>query len=91
MTKDELIAKMAEKSGLTKADTKEALKALIDTVTETLAAGEDIALVGFGSFHVTERGERQGKNPQTGETITIKASKSPAFKAGKSLKDAVNK
>ena len=90
MTKDELIAKMAEKSGLTKADTKEALKALLETVTETLATGEDISLVGFGSFHVTERGERQGKNPQTGEVITIKASKSPAFKAGKSLKDAVN-
>ncbi len=90
MTKEELVAKMAEKSGLSKAETKEALKALLETVKETLAAGEEISLIGFGSFKVTERSERQGKNPATGETITIPASKSPSFKAGKSLKDAVN-
>ncbi len=90
MTKDELVTKMAEKSGLTKAETKEALKALLETVKETLASGEEISLVGFGSFKVTERSERQGKNPATGEIITIPASKSPTFKAGKSFKDAVN-
>lgn len=90
MTKEELVAKMAEKSGLSKAESKEALKALLESVKETLASGEEISLIGFGTFKVSERSERQGKNPKTGEVITIKASKCPSFKAGKSLKDAVN-
>ena len=90
MNKTELISAMSEKSELTKVDTEKALKAFIDTVTEELKNGEKVQLVGFGTFEVTERAERQGRNPKTGETITIPASKSPKFKAGRSLKDIVN-
>lgn len=90
MNRTELISAMSEKSELTKVDTEKALKAFIDTVTEELKNGGKVQLVGFGTFEVVERAERQGRNPKTGETITIAASKSPKFKAGKALKDIVN-
>ena len=90
MNRTELISAMSEKSELTKVDTEKALKAFIDTVTEELKNGGKVQLVGFGTFEVTERAERNGRNPKTGEAITIPASKSPKFKAGKALKDIVN-
>ena len=90
MNRTELILAMSEKSELTKVDTEKALKAFIDTVTEELKNGGKIQLVGFGSFEVAKRAARTGRNPKTGEAITIAASKSPKFKAGKALKDAVN-
>ena len=90
MNRTELISAMSEKSELTKVDTEKALKAFIDTVTEELKNGGKVQLVGFGTFEVAERAERQGRNPKTGEAITISASKSPKFKAGKALKDIVN-
>ena len=90
MNRTELISAMSEKSELTKIDTEKALKAFIDTVTEELKNGGKVQLVGFGTFEVTERAERNGRNPKTGEAITIHASKSPKFKAGKALKDIVN-
>ena len=90
MNRAELISAMSEKSELTKVDTEKALKAFIDTVTEELKNGGKVQLVGFGTFEVTERAERNGRNPKTGEAITIPASKSPKFKAGRSLKDIVN-
>ena len=90
MNKNELITAMSENANMTKVDTEKALKAFIDAVTEELKNGGRVQLVGFGSFEVTERAERQGRNPATGETITIAASKSPRFKAGRSLKDIVN-
>ena len=90
MNRTELISAMSEKSELTKVDTEKALKAFIDTVTEELKNGGKIQLVGFGSFEVAKRAARTGRNPKTGEAITIAASKSPKFKAGKALKDAVN-
>ena len=90
MNRTELISAMSEKSELTKVDTEKALKAFIDTVTEELKNGGKVQLVGFGTFEVTERAERNGRNPKTGEAIIIPASKSPKFKAGKALKDIVN-
>ena len=90
MNRTELISAMSEKSELTKVDTEKALKAFIDTVTEELKNGGKVQLVGFGTFEVTERAERNGRNPKTGEAITIPASKSPKFKAGKALKNIVN-
>ena len=90
MNRTELISAMSEKSELTKVDTEKALKAFIDTVTEELKNSGKVQLVGFGTFEVAERAERQGRNPKTGEAITIPASKSPKFKAGKALKDIVN-
>ena len=89
MNKTELVAAIAEKSGLSKKDADAALAATVEAVTEALKAGDKVALVGFGTFEVRERAERQGKNPATGEAITIAACKAPAFKAGKALKDAV--
>ena len=89
MNKTELISAMSEKSELTKVDTEKALKAFIDTVTEELKNDGKVQLVGFGTFEVTERAERNGRNPKTGEAITIPASKSPKFKASKALKDIV--
>lgn len=89
MTKADLVNAMAEKAGLSKADAEKSLKAFTDAVTEALKAGEKVALVGFGTFSVGERAARTGKNPQTGEQINIPAAKSPKFKAGKALKDAV--
>ena len=90
MNKVELVSAIAEKSELTKVDAEKALKAFIDTVTDELKNGEKVQLVGFGTFEVAERAERQGRNPKTGEAITIPASKSPKFKVGKALKDIVN-
>lgn len=91
MNKAELIAGMTEKSGLTKKDAEKALNAFMETVEEALVSGEKVQLVGFGGFEVRERAERKGRNPKTREEMTIPASKAPVFKAGKALKDAVNK
>lgn len=91
MNKAELITVMAEKSGFTKKDAEKALRAFIESVDETLANGEKVQLVGFGTFEVKQRGERKGRNPKTLEEITIPASKVPVFKAGKELKEKVNK
>ena len=90
MNKTELVAAMAEQAELSKKDSEKALKAFIDVVTEELKKGEKIQLVGFGTFEVTERAAREGRNPLTGEKMQIKASKAPKFKAGKALKDAIN-
>ncbi len=90
MNKTELIAAIAEKTELTKKDAEKAVKAFTDVVTEELKKGEKVQLVGFGTFEVTERAAREGRNPQTGKTMKIKASKTPKFKAGKALKDSVN-
>ncbi len=91
MNKTQFVEKMHEKSGLgTMKDTEKAYKAFIETVIEALKEGEKIQLVGFGTFDVGERAAREGRNPQTGESIQIAASKSPRFKAGKAFKDAVN-
>ena len=90
MNRTELVAAMAEKSQLSKKDAESALKAFIDVVSEEMQKGEKIQLVGFGTFEVSERAAREGRNPQTGETMTIAASKSPKLKAGKALKDLVN-
>ncbi|PLX86540.1 MAG: DNA-binding protein HU [Desulfuromonas sp.] len=89
MTKADLVNAMAEKAGLSKTDAEKALKGFVDAVTEALKAGEKVALVGFGTFSVGERAARTGQNPQTGEKIQIAAAKTPKFKAGKALKDAV--
>lgn len=89
MNKSELINAIATHSGLTKTDAGRALEALVQSVETTLKSGDSIALIGFGTFEVKERAERTGRNPQTGETITISAAKVPSFKAGKALKDAV--
>lgn len=90
MNKTELVAAISEKTELTKKDSEKALKALIDVVAEELKKGEKVQLVGFGTFEVSERAAREGRNPQTGETMKIEASKAPKFKAGKALKDMVN-
>lgn len=89
MNKTELIAAVAEKTGLSKKDTEAAVNATLLTITETLKAEEKVQLVGFGSFETKERAARTGLNPRTKETVEILASKVPAFKAGKALKDAV--
>ena len=90
MNKSELIEKMAQSADMTKADAERALNSLVATITNELANGGDVSLVGFGTFKVNERAARTGRNPQTGETIQIAAAKVPAFKAGKAIKDAVN-
>ena len=90
MNKTELVAAIADKAGIAKKDAEKALSAFLDTVAEELKKGEKIALVGFGTFEVAEREAREGRNPRTGETMTIAASKSPKFKAGKALKDSLN-
>ena len=90
MTKADLVNAMAEKAGLSKTDAEKALKGFADAVTEALKAGEKVALVGFGTFSVSARAARTGKNPQTGAKINIPAAKTPKFKAGKALKDSVN-
>lgn len=89
MNKTELIAAVAEKTGLSKKDSDAAVAAMVDVITESLVQGEKVQLVGFGSFEVKVRAERVGRNPKTLEPIQIPASKSPVFKAGKALKDAV--
>ena len=90
MNKTELVAAMVEQTNLSKKDAEAALKAFIDVVSEELKKGEKVQLVGFGTFEVSERAAREGRNPQTGETMEIKASKTPKFKAGKALKDMMN-
>lgn len=90
MNKAELVAAIAEKTELSKKDSEKALKAFIDVVTDELKKGEKIQLVGFGTFEVSKRAAREGRNPQTGETMKIAASAAPKFKAGKALKDAIN-
>ena len=90
MNKTELVAAIAEQAEISKKDAEKALKAFTDVVTDELKKGEKIQLVGFGTFEVSTRAAREGRNPQTGETMTIEASKSPKFKAGKALKDVVN-
>jgi len=91
MNKAELIAVVAEKSGLSKKDSEKAVSALIDAVTESLQSGDKVQLVGFGVFEVKARAARMGRNPKTKEQIKIAASKVPVFKAGKAFKDAIDK
>ena len=91
MNKSDLIAAVAAKTGDTKKNAEASINALIDVIAESLKDGEKIQVVGFGSFEVRERAERKGRNPQTGKEMKIAAKKAPVFKAGKALKDAVNK
>ena len=91
MNKAELIQAVADKSGLTKKQAEAAVAAVLDSVKDAMKAGDKVSLVGFGTFEVRTRGARTGLNPRTKETITIPASKQPAFKAGKAFKDAVSK
>jgi DNA-binding protein HU-beta len=90
MNKGEFITAVAEAAEMTKADSERAVEALFNVVKKALKSGDSISLVGFGTFSVRKRAARTGRNPRTGETIKIKASKVPAFKAGKGLKDAIN-
>ena len=90
MNKTELVAAIAEQTELSKKDAEKALKAFTDIVADELKKGEKVQLVGFGTFEVSERAAREGRNPQTGKTMTIAACKAPKFKAGKALKDAIN-
>ena len=90
MNKTELVAAMAEKAGISKKDAEAALKAFTDTVSDELKKGEKVQLVGFGTFETSVRAAREGRNPQTGATMKIAASKAPKFKAGKALKDSIN-
>ncbi|MFD1427772.1 DNA-binding protein HU-beta [Kroppenstedtia sanguinis] len=90
MNKTELISQVAEKTNITKKDATQAVDAVLDTITEALKTGEKVQLIGFGNFEVRERAARKGRNPQTGKEIDIPASKVPAFKPGKALKDDVN-
>ena len=90
MNKTELITAIAESTDISKKDSEKALKAFVDVVTEELKKGEKVQLVGFGTFEVSERAAREGRNPQTGKTMKIAASKAPKFKAGKALKDMIN-
>ena len=89
MKKNDLVAVVAEKTGLTKKDSAAAVEAVLDSITEALVAGDKVALVGFGTFAVKERAAREGRNPATGAAMKIPASKAPAFKAGKAFKDAI--
>lgn len=91
MNKTELVAAVAEKAGLSKKDTEAVVNAVFEVITDELVAGEKVSLVGFGSFDVKTRPEHTGRNPRTGEEITIAASRAPQFKAGKGLRDAVAK
>ena len=91
MNKADLVGKVADKAGLTKKDAEKAINAFVASVQEALVKKDKVQLIGFGTFEVKERAARTGRNPQTGETIKIAASKAPVFKVGKALKDAVNK
>lgn len=91
MNKAELIANVAEKTELTKKDSEKAVSALLSAIEETLAKGDKVQLVGFGTFEIRDRAARKGRNPQTGEEINIEAARVPVFKAGKALRDAVGK
>lgn len=90
MNKTELVAEIAKNTGLTKVDSERAVEAFLNAVTATLKKGDEVRLVGFGTFSVTKREATEGRNPRTGETIKIAACKQPKFKAGKGLKDALN-
>lgn len=90
MNKNDLIAAVADAAGLSKADAARAIDGVFDAITEALQSGQEVRLVGFGTFSVANRAATEGRNPRTGEKIKIPASKHPKFKAGKSLKDAVN-
>jgi DNA-binding protein HU-beta len=90
MNKTELVAAVAEQAGLTKKDADAAIKALTDVIADALKNGDKVQMVGFGTFEVSERAAREGRNPRTGETMPIAASKAPKFKAGKALKDMIN-
>ena len=90
MTKRELVAAIAEDAGLKKADTEKMVDSFVKVVTDELTKGEKVSLVGFGTFETADRPAREGRNPRTGETMTIAACRNPKFKAGKALKDAVN-
>ena len=89
MNKGEMVSAVVEKTGATKKDAEKIINAVFESITEALAKGDKVALMGFGNFEVRERAAREGQNPQTGEKIKIAACKVPAFKAGKALKDAV--
>ena len=91
MNKNELISAVAEATGISKKDTAAVIGATLDKIAEAMVAGDKVQLIGFGTFETRKRGERTGKNPRTGEEVKIAACKTPAFKAGKALKDAVNK
>ena len=91
ISKQELIDQISEKSGFNKADSKKALESVLDSISDNLEGGKEVALIGFGNFSISHRKERQGRNPQTGEEITISASNNVSFKAGKALKEKVNK
>ncbi len=90
MNKNDLVANVANNSGLSKADSAKAVDSVFDTISKALSGGSDVRLVGFGTFSVAQRRASEGRNPRTGERIQIPASKQPKFKAGKALKDAVN-
>lgn len=90
MNKHELVSAIAQNAEISKKDAERALSATVEAITKALAEGDKVQIVGFGTFEVRERAARQGKNPRTGEAIEIAASKQPAFKAGKALKDVVN-
>ena len=90
MNQADLIAAVAAHANLTKADAGKAVEALVGTITGALKRGDEVRIVGFGTFGISERGERQGRNPQTGEAITIAASRAAKFTAGKAVKDALN-
>jgi DNA-binding protein HU-beta len=91
MNKAELVADVAERAGLTKKDAEKAVNAVVDSIEGALTKGDKVSLVGFGTFEVRTRAARSGRNPRTGATLRIKASKVPAFKAGKALKDSISK
>ena len=88
MNKNELISAVAEKSGLSKKDSEKALNAALEAITATVAKGEKVQIIGFGTFELRERAEKQARNPRTGETMTVPACKAHAFKAGQAFKDA---
>ena len=90
MNKNDLVAAIVGGTGLSKSDSAKAIDSVFDSIADALKAGEEVRIVGFGSFNVTPRKQSQGRNPRTGEPITIPASNQPKFKAGKGLKDAVN-
>lgn len=90
MTRTELVANVAEKSGITKKDADKVLSAVFESIKQALVEGDKVQVIGFGTFEIRNRSARKGRNPQTGEEIDIPASKLPSFKAGKALKEAVN-
>ena len=90
MTKPELVKAVATEAEMTNKDAEKAVNAMLEVITDALVRGEKVQLIGFGTFEISERAAREGRNPQTGESVHIEASRAPKFKAGKALKDAVN-